>query len=107
MQSVLSEIRNLFATAIRKAYPTVEIPVNVALCNNPKFGHYQCNNAMAIFKALKDKPLSPKAPREVAQTILNNIPSNNVVENLKLPTLDLLTHFYQGNGLVNVPMKFY
>jgi len=49
---------------------------------------FDSNNAMAIFKALKDitrdNALVPRAPREVAQTILNNIPANNVVERFEI-----------------------
>lgn len=55
----------------------------VAQCNNPKFGDYQCNNAMALFGKLKGKQGAPKNPRGVAESILANVPENDIISELR------------------------
>lgn len=50
-------LRAIFTNAIRKAFP-LSIPLGldlavIARCGNPTNGDYQCNNAMALTKALK------------------------------------------------------
>ncbi len=48
-----AELRALFSAALEKAYPGIGIAPVVAQCANPRFGDYQCNNAMALFAKLR------------------------------------------------------
>lgn len=50
-------LRALFTNAIRNAFPqSISLGLDAAViakCGNPAHGDYQCNNAMALTKALK------------------------------------------------------
>jgi arginyl-tRNA synthetase len=53
-------LRAIFTNAIRAAFPaSVALSLDVAVmarCGNAGHGDYQCNNAMALTKALKSTP---------------------------------------------------
>lgn len=83
--NVLTLVETIFGAAIAAAFPGLAIPaVEVTRTKNPKFGDYQCNSAMAIFTALKGTPNAAKAPRDVAETIINSIPANPAVHNFSV-----------------------
>ena len=45
---VLRLLNNVFAVAVRRAYPNVMITNLVKHTEHPRFGDYQCSAAMAI-----------------------------------------------------------
>ena len=45
---VLRLLNNVFAVAVRKAYPNVTMTSLVKHTEHPRFGDYQCSAAMAI-----------------------------------------------------------
>lgn len=53
--SLRAELTDAFKQALESAYPSAGIEPIVAQTNEPKFGDYQCNNAMALFGQLKGK----------------------------------------------------
>lgn len=53
--SLRAELTEAFRQALETAYPSANIEPVVAQTNEPKFGDYQCNNAMALFGQLKGK----------------------------------------------------
>lgn len=53
--SLRAELTEVFRQALESAYPSANIEPAVAQTNEPKFGDYQCNNAMALFGQLKGK----------------------------------------------------
>ena len=53
--SLRAELTEVFRQALETAYPSTNIEPIVAQTNEPKFGDYQCNNAMALFGQLKGK----------------------------------------------------
>lgn len=73
--SLRAELTEVFRQALDTAYPQANIEPVVAQTNEPKFGDYQCNNAMALFGKLKGKvrqfvcaySMSPK--KSIAQCI--------------------------------------
>ena len=58
MPSVRSDLAATFRTALHSAFPAVAVEPQVASTNNPKFGDYQCNNAMQLFGRMKGKVCS-------------------------------------------------
>jgi arginyl-tRNA synthetase len=83
----------LFEAAIRKAYPGLVSGIKdkskwlmIQATSNPKFGDYQCNSPMSLHKMLKDKMGgdAPKAPREVAQKIIECLPTNKVLSKCEI-----------------------
>lgn len=82
---ILDELRNVFEVAIISAYPDLEDPPIVITLsgNNPKFGDYQCNSAMAISQLLKAKNVSTN-PREVANNILNKAPTSPIIQKIEV-----------------------
>lgn len=82
--SVRAELGSLFQTAISSAYPQLQEGPVIAPCNNPKFGDYQCNNAMGLFGKLKGTEGAPKAPRDVANAILAALPQNVLIAETSL-----------------------
>lgn len=51
--SIKTELIALFQAALQAAFPSVTAQAEVVQTNQPKFGDYQCNNAMALFGKLK------------------------------------------------------
>ena len=56
--SLRAELTEVFRQALDKAYPHANIEPVVAQTNEPKFGDYQCNNAMALFGKLKGQVIA-------------------------------------------------
>mmetsp|Transcript_85078 Transcript_85078/g.150441 ORF Transcript_85078/g.150441 Transcript_85078/m.150441 type:complete len:586 (+) Transcript_85078:57-1814(+) len=77
MKPVQSQVRELFATAVKAAFPTVQQDVLVVK-GNPKFGDYQCNNAMGLFRE-HGKVLGYDSPLKVAEAIKNALPANDLM----------------------------
>lgn len=48
--SIISQLITVFTAAIKNAYPSVDVATMVTPSGNPKFGDYQCNNAMGIMQ---------------------------------------------------------
>lgn len=94
--SLRAELTDVFKKALEKAYPSAHIMPIVAQTNEPKFGDYQCNNAMALFGQLKGKPDAPKNPRAVAETIVAALPSTEYLADT--PTL-------AGPGFINAKIS--
>eukprot|EP00892_Ulva_mutabilis_P000069 jgi/Ulvmu1/10062/UM006_0009.1 len=95
--SVRAELRRLFSRAIAAAFPDAPADVALVPCANPKFGDYQCNNAMAIFGKLKGSPGAPKNPRAVAEAILAA---------LDAPNVDLIDETsLAGPGFINIKLS--
>jgi len=74
MKPVVSQISAVFTAAIKRA---VEGVVSVApeaaiVPANPKFGDYQCNNAMQLFKT-SGEALNCKNPKDLADKIVSNL----------------------------------
>jgi len=52
----------------------------IATTNNPKYGDYQCNNAMPLFAKFKGQADAPfKNPREVAAAIQAALPASPLI----------------------------
>ena len=56
--SLRADLTAAFRAALQTAYPTVHVEPVVSATNNPKYGDYQCNNAMQLFGRLKGKARS-------------------------------------------------
>ncbi|NJN74251.1 MAG: arginine--tRNA ligase [Limnothrix sp. RL_2_0] len=91
MQSILFQLQNAVADALVKAFgeghQNTEAFVNQA--SNPKFGDYQSNVALSLTKILK------KNPREIAQTIIDNLDLDEMCE----------TPAIAGPGFINFTLK--
>lgn len=90
---IMNELENVFEVAIASAYTDLEDPpVAITISgNNPKFGDYQCNSAMAISQLLKAKNIKTN-PREVANNILNKTPTSPLIERMEVA----------GAGFINI-----
>merc|ERR1719444_351660 len=77
MKPVHKEVRALFGTALREAFPTIQQDPLVVK-GNPKFGDYQCNNAMGLYKD-HGKALGYANPGAVAEQIKKALPKNDVL----------------------------
>ena len=66
-----------------------DVLVRVTEATKPEFGDYQFNGAMALAKKLR------KAPRLIAQDIVENIPENEILESVEIA----------GAGFINMRIK--
>ena len=93
-RSAQEDVEAAFSAALAAAFPAVAptpAPA-VAPCNDAKFGDFQCNNAMGLFKRVQAaakaaqeqtgeggegeaQQEAPRSPRDVAQSILDALPS--------------------------------
>ncbi|MCS6959474.1 MAG: arginine--tRNA ligase [Pseudanabaenaceae cyanobacterium SKYGB_i_bin29] len=86
--SVLVELKARFRAAISKGLQ-LEIDPQVTAAKEPKFGDYQCNDAMPLAKQLGAKP------RDIAQTIVDNLDIADIAET---PTIE-------GPGFINLRLQ--
>ncbi|NGX39690.1 MAG: Arginine--tRNA ligase [Chlamydiae bacterium] len=94
MQTIAEKLHGEFARALQEAFgaelsaqrPLLEPKISQA--TQPQFGHYQCNNALELSKALK------KNPREIAEVIIKHLDSP-VIEKLEVA----------GPGFINITLK--
>ncbi|KAJ8968963.1 hypothetical protein NQ317_018327 [Molorchus minor] len=102
MQSITENLTNLFTTAITAAFPDItDPPIVIALSgNNPKFGDYQCNSALPLANIYKQ--LGKKiAPREIAQKIVENVPSHELIEKFEVAGPGFINIFLDKNYATN------
>ncbi|PRW45481.1 arginine--tRNA chloroplastic mitochondrial-like isoform X2 isoform B [Chlorella sorokiniana] len=94
--SIKQRLESAFQEGIDAAFPALagQVPAIVQPCNNPKFGDYQCNNAMALHGRLKGQPDAPKNPRAVAEAILAALPETGMVAETSLA----------GPGFINIKL---
>ncbi|KAG7321221.1 hypothetical protein KOW79_015636 [Hemibagrus wyckioides] len=95
MTNINQRLQDIFGCAISVAYPDLENPpLTVAPSQQPKFGDYQCNSAMAMSQLMKGKGLKVN-PREIAEKISQNIPDNELIERTEIA----------GPGFINIHLK--
>ncbi|VUZ44461.1 unnamed protein product [Hymenolepis diminuta] len=90
--SVLSALVSTFDLAIKKAFPeTKSGPVAITPSTNPKFGDYQCNNALSLSKVLSvdGKKI---APRDISTKICENLEKGSLIDKVEIA----------GPGFINI-----
>ena len=93
-ETILEYLLRQFKNATAEAFPSLaltdSIPIEITQSTQDKFGHYQFNSAMKLSKTLQ------KNPREIAQSILNqllqNAEFNSIVAKLEIA----------GPGFINI-----
>jgi len=83
MRPVQGQVTNLFTQALKIAFPS--IPQETLLVKgNPKYGDYQCNNAMKLTKehGATLKVLGYASPVAVAEAIKKNLPQNDILDSV-------------------------
>ncbi len=91
--NLLSQIRSLFEPVLKELAPDpAKLPDligTIKSASNPENGDYQANMAMALGKALGQKP------QDVAKTIVSRLPANDILDE---PTV-------AGPGFINLRLK--
>eukprot|EP00930_Biecheleria_cincta_P049829 TRINITY_DN3502_c0_g1_i1.p1 TRINITY_DN3502_c0_g1~~TRINITY_DN3502_c0_g1_i1.p1 ORF type:complete len:586 (+),score=133.87 TRINITY_DN3502_c0_g1_i1:38-1795(+) len=77
MRPVQGQVSSLFEKALKDAFPSIQQDA-IVVKGNPKFGDYQCNNAMGLFKD-HGKGLGYDSPLKVAEAIKNALPANDLI----------------------------
>jgi len=90
-----SEVAGLVSESLGKAFPGLKEEPLVAATAQPKFGDYQCNNAMSLFGKLKGQEGAPKNPRAVAEMIVAGIATGGMIESVSIA----------GPGFVNLKLS--
>ncbi|CAG9472255.1 arginyl-tRNA synthetase, putative [Plasmodium vivax] len=80
MDCLIKKIKQVFQHSIQKCFPSISEEVVVTYAN-AKFGHFQCNNALNIFKKY-GKELNVENAQKLSQMIIENI-SENFFEEIK------------------------
>lgn len=95
MMSILKHLNDVFNEAIQGAFPDYVAAGNVAIVteiSNPKFGDYQCNNALGINKFLKERSIN-KPPMEIATEILNRVKPSPIIAKVNIAGIGFLNIF--------------
>ncbi|XP_036607934.1 arginine--tRNA ligase, cytoplasmic isoform X2 [Trichosurus vulpecula] len=96
MININSRLQELFAYAIKTAYPDLENPpLIVTPSQQPKFGDYQCNSAMGLTKMLLKTKEEKVNPRDIAENIARHLPDNEYIEKVEIA----------GPGFINVHLR--
>jgi len=77
MKPVHTQVQGIFTEALRKAFPSIQ-QETVVVKGQPKFGDYQCNNAMGIFRD-HGKSLGLASAAKVAEAIKASLPPNDLI----------------------------
>eukprot|EP00929_Paragymnodinium_shiwhaense_P009784 TRINITY_DN114118_c0_g1_i1.p1 TRINITY_DN114118_c0_g1~~TRINITY_DN114118_c0_g1_i1.p1 ORF type:complete len:588 (-),score=204.58 TRINITY_DN114118_c0_g1_i1:132-1895(-) len=77
MKPVQAQVQGLFTQALKTAFPSIEVDT-LLVKGNPKFGDFQCNNAMGISKD-HGKSLGFDKPAAVAEAIKAALPKNDLL----------------------------
>ncbi|KPM09346.1 arginine-tRNA ligase, cytoplasmic-like protein [Sarcoptes scabiei] len=89
MLCINQELNCIFKKAIHKAFPMI---LNLTLSfQKSDFADFQCNNALQMTKLIPEK----KKPIEIAQSIINCIEENELIENVAT----------SGPGFININLK--
>ncbi len=83
-----AQLETLFTRAIAAAFPESSQVAEVTESTQDRFGHYQCNTAMRLGKALK------KNPREVATSIVEQLADETLIAKLEIA----------GPGFINITL---
>lgn len=86
--SLIDELTDQFTAAVQSIDKT-QAQAEVTPSTQERFGHYQCNSAMKLGKALG------KNPREVASCLIEKITLGPLIESLELA----------GPGFINITLK--
>jgi arginyl-tRNA synthetase len=97
MQNLVTLLQQKAETAIRAAFVEIDpslLEAEVTSSAQAQFGHYQCNNALKIGKALRI------APREAAQRIVANF------DRLSADGQEVISHLeIAGPGFINITLN--
>jgi len=93
--SVQQIVKSAFAKAIKKAFPRIGANVEAEIIPaNPKFGDYQCNNAMGLFSEFKTEPAviaDAKNPKMVADKIEAGLEKEGLFEKVTVAPMGFIT----------------
>uniref|UniRef100_A0A7S3NN71 arginine--tRNA ligase n=1 Tax=Aureoumbra lagunensis TaxID=44058 RepID=A0A7S3NN71_9STRA len=99
-QLISSYIEQIIEIAIETAFPGLHWPdAKVMRCVNEKFGDFQCNAPMSIFKAIKGKSKSIASPHGVGEAIAQAIPKNNIIASVTVAPTGFVNMFLRDNFL--------
>jgi len=93
MNPINGIVRDLFTQALDDAFPSIQQDAFV-IKGQPKFGDYQCNNAMGLFKE-HGAALGFSNPQAVAEAIKSKLPPNDIIGDVTIG----------GPGFVTVKLK--
>ncbi|KAL0374421.1 UNVERIFIED_CONTAM: Arginine--tRNA ligase, chloroplastic/mitochondrial [Sesamum radiatum] len=94
--SVKQQIAKLFEESLRTTVPDEgDVEPAIAPCQNPKFGDYQCNNAMGLWSRVKGKGTQFRGPQLIGQAIMKNLPPSEMIESCTIA----------GPGFVNITLS--
>ncbi|CAK9172712.1 unnamed protein product [Ilex paraguariensis] len=89
------QLAKLFDESLRATIPEeLDVEPLIAACN-PKFGDYQCNNAMSLWTKVKGKGSEFKGPQAIGQALSKNLPASEMIESCGIA----------GPGFVNVVLS--
>ncbi|CAL5323263.1 unnamed protein product [Camellia sinensis] len=93
--SLKQQLAKLFEASLRTTVPDeLDVEPLVAACN-PRFGDYQCNNAMSLWTKIKGKGSEFTGPQPIGKAITNNLPKSEMVDKCSIA----------GPGFVNVVLS--
>ena len=103
---LVNSLRKIFTCSLRHVFPCVvdmstpESDLSEAVitrCGNPKFGDFQCNNALRLSKVLKSCNgfTGATSPRDIASAIVHSIPANIVISEANV----------MPNGFINITIS--
>ncbi|KAL3617970.1 hypothetical protein CASFOL_038291 [Castilleja foliolosa] len=94
--SVKDQLAKLFKESLKVTFPEeLDVDPAIAPCQNPKFGDYQCNNAMGLWAKVKGKGTQFRGPQPIGQAIIENLPKSDVIESQSIA----------GPGFVNIKLS--
>ncbi|KAK6120521.1 hypothetical protein DH2020_045738 [Rehmannia glutinosa] len=94
--SLKHQLAKLFEESLRLTVPEEsDVDPAIAPCQNPRFGDYQCNNAMGLWSKVKGKGTQFRGPQPIGQAIMNNLPASEMIDSCSIA----------GPGFVNVVLS--
>ena len=89
MENLTDQLQEQASNVIEELFPEANSIADITQSTNSQFGHYQCNSAMKLAKALKSNP------RKIAEQILEKWPKEEMIEKLEVA----------GPGFINITLS--
>ncbi|PHJ21300.1 arginyl-trna synthetase, partial [Cystoisospora suis] len=80
MQTLNSQVKAAFRRAVSAAFPSVD---HTPIISSSKFGDFQCNSAMVLFKQSGKDALGVSSPKEAGEKILENLKNEKLFSNMQ------------------------
>lgn len=104
MESLSKKIKTVLQNSFHACFPSINEDISITHAN-PKFGHYQCSNALSIFKKHK-KSLNLESAQKISQQVIEHV-NGTLFEEIQATPQGFITIKVSKTYIENNLLKLY